>query len=473
MFLLYAENMNISNTNFGKPLTHFNLQSSPFPKTEQKRAIENDCFLWLFSIPFLIPSLQYGRKPGGDFRNEAEEEDFKYHDSCKWRSACDDVLDGAVFADPLDDEEVHADWRRDEGEFHVDQEDDVEPDGVEAERLDDRIEHRKGNEDDGYGFQYAAKNQQHDVDAQHDDPAVQVTFGDESHECLRYLQDSQDVAEEHGADHDGEDHAGCLDGRAEDGRHILDGDASVNEECDGQCIDGADSSGFSRCEDAGVDAADDDDRKEESPDVFTEGLHLFSMRRSWFSRFVPGSKDDVADEEDRQERARYDAGHEELADGFIGDRAVQNHRNGRRDQDAERAACGNGADDEFPVIAALQHFRNGHSADGDGGSDGRSGNCSKDGTGEDGRDAKAAGEVAHPLAAEFEKSASHAARQHDLAHEDIERNGRQDVGVQRLVRDDRHLREEGHIHELDDAQDPCDGKREGDRHADNEEENDE
>lgn len=48
---------------------------------------------------------------------------------------------------------------------------DVEPDGVEAERLDDRIEHRKDNEDDGYGFQYAAKNQQHDVDAQHDDPA--------------------------------------------------------------------------------------------------------------------------------------------------------------------------------------------------------------------------------------------------------------------------------------------------------------
>ena len=94
-----------------------------------------------------------------------------------------------------------------------------------------------------------------------------------------------------------------------------------------------------------------------------------------------------------------------------------------------------------------------YSADGDGGSDGRSGNCSKDGAGEDGRDAKAAGGPIHLLPSS--KVRFPRARQHDLAHEDIERNGRQDVGVQRLVRDDRHLREGKDIHELDDARDPA------------------
>ena len=71
----------------------------------------------------------------------------------------------AVGADALDDEEVHADWRRDEGQLHVDEHDDIEPDEIEAERLDDRIEHRQRDEDDGDRLEHTAKCQEDDVDA--------------------------------------------------------------------------------------------------------------------------------------------------------------------------------------------------------------------------------------------------------------------------------------------------------------------
>ena len=81
--------------------------------------------------------------------------------------------------------------------------------------------------------------------------------------------------------------------------------------------------------------------------------------------------------------------------------------------------------------------------------------------------------MAHPLAAKLEKPAADLARQHDLAHQDIERHRRQDIRVQRLVRDDRHLRKGGQVNKLDDPQDTGNAQRKGDRHADDKEEDDE
>ena len=115
---------------------------------------------------------QNGRQPGGNAGDEAEEGDFQDHNHCKRRGPYDDVLNGAVFADAFDDEEVHAYRRCDEGQFHVDQEHYVEPDGVKAQGFDNGVEHRQGDEDDGNSFQHAAQDQKDDVDADEDDPFV-------------------------------------------------------------------------------------------------------------------------------------------------------------------------------------------------------------------------------------------------------------------------------------------------------------
>ena len=382
-------------------------------------------------------------------------------------------MDRAVLADALDDEEIHADRRCNEGQLHIDQEHDIEPDGIETQRLDDRIEHRQRDEDDGNCFQHTPQNEKHDIDADEDDPAVHMPFRHERHERLRDLQHSQDIAEEHSADHDGKDHAGCLDGRAKDPRHITDRKAPVDEECDDERIDRADSSGFRRRENAGINTADDDDRQQKPPDIITERFHLFFRRSLFFSWLIPRGNDDVRHESKRQKRPRYDAGHEQLSDGFIGDGTVKDHRNGRRDENAEGTAGSDRADDELSVIAALQHFRDRHRTDSDRSRHGGAGDRRKDRTGENSRDAKTAGKMAHPLAAKLEKPAADLARQHDLAHQDIERHRRQDIRVQRLVRDNRHLRKGGHVDKLDDPQDTGNAQRKGDRHADDKEEDDE
>ena len=421
---------------------------------------------------FLISLFQYRRQPGGDAGEDAEQRDFKNHNHRKGSGAGDDVLDGAVFADAFDNEEVHAYGRRDEGQFHINEEHYVEPDGVKAQGFDDRVEHRQGNKDDGNGFQHAAQDEEDDIDANEDDPFIEVAFGDKGHEGLGYLEHGEDVAEEHGAYHDGKNHAGCLDGGAEDGGHVLNGNAAVNEEGNDEGIHRAYSCRFGRGEDAGVDTADDDDRKEKAPDIFAEGFHLFCMGGSCFPRFVPGSKDDVGHEGQGQKGAGHDAGHEELAHGLVGNGAVENHGDGRRDKDAQCAAGGHRPHYQFPVVAALQHFRNGHGTDGNGGGHGGAGNGGENGAGKDGGNAKASGKVAHPFAAQVEEAAPHPSGEHDLAHKDVEGHGSQYIGIQCLKGNHRHLGQGGHIYELDDAQNPCQGQGEGHGHADNQEDND-
>src|SRR3546814_3941304 len=47
---------------------------------------------------------------------------------------------------PLDDEQVHADRRRDQADLDNGDDIDAEPDGVDAERLGDRKDHRQGQQ---------------------------------------------------------------------------------------------------------------------------------------------------------------------------------------------------------------------------------------------------------------------------------------------------------------------------------------
>ena len=355
----------------------------------------------------------------------------------------DNLADGAVGADAFDDEEVHADRRSNQGELHVDEHHDVEPDEVKAQRFDNRIEHRQRDEDDGDRFEHAAEGQEDEVDADEDNPAADLCVRDERHQGLRCLQGCQDEAEQHGADHDGENHRGRLDRVLQDFAHIAELYRAINKERDNQAVERADGSGFGRREEAGVDTADDDNRQQQAPDIFLERCHALLPAGCRLALHVAAAENEVADEEEGHENARYNTRNEELADRLTRDGAVKNHRDARRNQDAERAARGDGAEDGRAFIAALEHFRNGHGANRDGRGYARARDCGENGTGENRRDADAARQMAEPFAAELKEAVADFAFEQNLTHEDVQRHGDEHEVVEGLIGDDRNLRKRG------------------------------
>src|SRR4029079_11063278 len=84
------------------------------------------------------------------------------------------VLDHAFY-----DEDVHADGRVDQPELHRHDDDDAEPDRVEAQLLDDRKDDGDGEDDHGQRIHQAAEHQIHDHDHRQDAVAADAEAGEE------------------------------------------------------------------------------------------------------------------------------------------------------------------------------------------------------------------------------------------------------------------------------------------------------
>ena len=209
----------------------------------------------------------------------------------------------AVGTDALDDEEVHADRRGNQRELHVNEHDDVEPDEVKTQGFDNRIEHWQRNEDDRDRFEHAAEDQEDEVDADEDNPAADLRVRDERHQGLRCLQGRQDEAKEHRADHDGKNHRSRLDRVLQDFAHVAELDGAVNKERDHEAVERADGRGFSRGEQARVDAADDDNRQEQAPNIFLQRRHALLKARCRLALHMAAAENEVANEEQGHEGA--------------------------------------------------------------------------------------------------------------------------------------------------------------------------
>ena len=79
--------------------------------------------------------------------------------------------------------------------------------------------------------------------------------------------------------------------------------------------------------------------------------------------FASESPRRVEREQHDQQQARSDAGEEQSPERLLGRDRVQDHRDRRRQQDAERAAGSDDACRETRRVAALAHFRNARAAD--------------------------------------------------------------------------------------------------------------
>ncbi len=114
------------------------------------------------------------RQPGGNAREDAEQQHCYEHQADEGQHAPDDVLERNVRCDVLDDEDVEADRRVDQAHFHDHGHHDTEPDQVEAGILERRQDDRRGHQDDRHRRQEETKDDDEDQDGGEQQPFRQM-----------------------------------------------------------------------------------------------------------------------------------------------------------------------------------------------------------------------------------------------------------------------------------------------------------
>ena len=178
----------------------------------------------------------------------------------------------------------------------------------------------------------------------------------------------------------------------------------------------------------------------------------------------PGDDQCEADHQCRQQQARHDAGHEQGSDRGIGRDAVQHQDDRGRQQDAERAGCGDDAGAEALRIAVFDHGRQDDRADRDHGRDTGAGNGGEQCRGRDTSQAQATRPMADQGRGEGDHAPSDAAARQERARQDKERDrhDREIIEAGEQLQPDAFDRHRGHgEHERQDRQ----TQRDRDRHA--------
>ena len=134
------------------------------------------------------------------------------------------------------------------------------------------------------------------------------------------------------------------------------------------------------------------------------------------TRRADRDEDRVDRKQDNEKQARPDARDEQLRHAFLGDEAIDDHRDRRRDENAERAARRYEAVDEVARIIALDHFRDRDRADGGGAGNGRARDRGKQRATQDRRDREAARPMPDPRLHRGEQVLADTALEQDIRH---------------------------------------------------------
>ena len=211
-------------------------------------------------------------------------------------------------------------------------------------------------------------------------------------------------------------------------RQVAQTQAAVDTEHDDQGQHEADRGGLGGGEDAGVDAGDDGDGEGERRQRRPGAAPALCPARARDGAAMPAEArmdDGVGNEQRREQQPRADAGEEQVDDRFLSEKAIDDHRDGRRDEHPERAAGGEQAESEAPPVAARREFGNGDRAYGGGRRHRRAGDGGEEGAGQDGGDRESSGPVADPALHGGEKPGAGAAVQQHVRHQDEQRHGEQ------------------------------------------------
>ena len=127
--------------------------------------------------------------------------------------------------------------------------------------------------------------------------------------------------------------------------------------------------------------------------------------------------------------ARQETGAEQTADAFLRDDGVENHRHGRRNDDADRTGGGDERGGGILAVAALFQLGHERRADGGGGRRARTGDGGEEHARQHGDDGQAALNHAQQGLAELDEHLGDSAAREQVAREDEERHGDQAEGI--------------------------------------------
>ena len=241
----------------------------------------------------------------------------------------------------LDDEHVHPDRRMDQPKFHRHHDDHAEPHGIEAQRGDDRKDDRDRQDDHRHRVHQAAEDEIHQHDQHQHAVAAEAETGDERGHLLRRLRHREEVAEQDGADQDGEHRGGGAGGLQQRGQNVLARQPAARD-TDQERAGRADTSRLGRREQSAIQSADDEhEQQQRRPDV-AHRLGAFAPGAARRRRQIAGP--DGTDHRDRRhvhadgEQSRQNARHEQLADVLLRDQPIDREHDRWREHRAQRAA---------------------------------------------------------------------------------------------------------------------------------------
>ena len=329
---------------------------------------------------------------------------------------------------------------------------------------------RHGQQDDGDRLQQCAENEHQKIHHDDEHHGRHLVLHHQRRKLLGNLEQRHDAPEEQGRTDDDGDHAGCGDGLQADLRNVGDLDRPVDEHGEHKAVDKADGRRLRRGEGPGVYSADDDEGEQDPQDVFGRDLEALRPGRPRHGDIAAllALPHCVDDEKSRQGKPRDDSGDEELPDGVLSHRPVDDHGDAGRDEDAKRPSGGKQPEGELLVIPSADHGRVGDHSDRGRRCGSRPGDGGEEGAGEDGPYGEATGEVSHPCVHVVEQVVPHATVEQDLTHqhEDGDRERREALKG----------REHGRADDLDRKgvdEDQQDGRRaQGKGHGESEAEND-
>ena len=177
-------------------------------------------------------------------------------------------------------------------------------------------------------------------------------------------------------------------------------------------------------------------------------------------RHLPVEPDRVSGQHEREQDAGAEACGEQVGHAGLRHQRVDDHRDRRRDDDAERAARHDRAERELQVVAGLAHRRVHHRADGQHRDDRRAGDRGECRARQDAGDRKATGQRLGQCGEDADQSLRDRAARHHVAAQDEQRD-RQDHF---LVEADPHVLDD----EVELALSPFQVNDRGDRQQDDE-----
>jgi len=204
------------------------------------------------------------------------------------------------------------------------------------------------------------------------------------------------------------------------------------DKADNDGVDDHNRGGLQGCKHSGIDASQDDHRRQNAPDGALHGAKPFrpaGLGHLLVLAAAGACKNGISREDQRHDYAGKNTCHEQRPGGLVGDATVYDHRAAGRDEDAQSTASRHHAVSQARVITTLDHGRQGKETDGHGSGRTGSRNCGKNSAGRHGSHRQTPGEVAHPFTAQIIQMFPHPPRLKQMAPQYKNRQGQQHVVI--------------------------------------------